>query len=253
MNKLPSIISTYENTLQLFVKSYLPLLPFTVLAAVAAYIYNHYQLQFMAATQSGEHVNGMLMFAVYAGYSIIYCLIFAIALSGVAQFRKGPSLNYQQAIEQGIARTPSLLIMMVLLLSPLMLIMFGMIVMAAASQAVTGIFYLVMMVLCIAFLIAVMYFYVASSLIVVREHSAIKGLAHSYKITKGHWWKTFLILLILGVIVGLSAYGLGKIIPGYANAIMTLFVFPISCCLMLVHMENLENAYQQAPAVINKS
>ena len=242
MNKLPSIISTYHDTFKLFAKVFIPVLPFTLLLVIAEHFYNDYQQQFLSGIQSGQEINYSLMFAVYVSYYIIYTLLFSIALYGIAQYKKTNSYDYPQALEKGAARTPALLLSVIILVGPLILLMLGLFL--AINPVMEGILALLLTVVCIGFLIIFIYCYVASALIVVRGHSAINGLSHSLKMTKGHWWKTFVLLVIMIILTVLIVLGLQQVTPEYADEIIMIFIFPLSCTLMLTHMENLEKAYE---------
>lgn len=247
MNKLPSIISTYSDTFKLFAKSFIPILPFTLLLVIAEHFYNDYQQQFIAAIQHGQQVDYKIMFAVYASYYIVYTLLFSIALYGLAQFKNENAFNYPQALEKGAARTPSALLAMVILAGPMILLIVGLFFSVGVTSGFgSG----VMLLAGIAFIILFIYFYVASALIIVRDHSAVKGLGRSFEITKGHWWKTFIILAILCILAGLITLGLQKFTPDYADEIVMIFIFPLSCTLMFTHMENLERAYQALPTAV---
>jgi len=59
--------------------------------------------------------------------------------------------------------------------------------------------------------------------ILVDGNSAIDSLKKSWNITKGNWWRIFVIVLVFGIPMGIPA-GLSGILPLSASAILTFLV-----------------------------
>jgi hypothetical protein len=240
MNKLPSIINTYQNTLKLYAKNFIPLLPITLLATLAIHFFH----DSVSGFKVGERIqtltghDHLIIIGSFITYTLIHTLLFSIALYGMNQ-NKLPkkSFHYMQALEKGAQKTPVVLLAMIILITPFILATVGIFFATTTIGALIGLLNLPLLIL---LLVVFVYVYVSTALIVTREQSAINGLKRSWNLTKGHWWKTFVLVLILVLITMALSLLLKKAVGNYSNEISTFIVFSLGVALMLTHLENLE-------------
>lgn len=254
MSKLPSIINTYQNALQLYVKFCIPTLPFALLLGFAQYFYAGKVTQIRDLTTANVAIPNHEWFisgAIGIGYFILYTLLFCIVTYGIYQGSKRQpldysigTLNYKEALENGASRTFPVLLASLILIAPFMVTIIGILLFEPQNKSLMALTGLLMLVVSIALFVIFIYFYVASALIIIKGYGPLEGLKQSFRITKGHWWKTFFLIVILAVIAGLLSFVLKKLIGNYASEIMTIIMFSFGSTLMLTHMGNLEQAYQ---------
>src|ERR1700757_586377 len=92
MNKyLLSILDTYYRAFNLYIDTYLEVLPFTLLMAMVQY----FSLSPHIATS---------YFVKFLIYFIVVCLFFSIAISGMYQMYHRQPFNYEQVVKKGSRR-----------------------------------------------------------------------------------------------------------------------------------------------------
>lgn len=258
MNKLPSIMNTYQNALSLYSKTFISVLPFALLLGLAEHFYSDaFQLS-LAPEHPPLLPHEWLMFGGYIFvYLVIYCLFFSIVIYGINQVKHQQPFSYEKAFRNGSARAIQLFLSILILLSPIAVFMIGSLLIGSALQGygfgkssslmqlLTTVYYLSFVAVSIATFFFVIYVYVSSTLIVNYGYNAWDGLKQSWKITKNHWFKTFVLIAILGLCLSLVSWALGKVVGNYSDEIVTILSFSFGVSLIVTHFENLNQAYQE--------
>jgi hypothetical protein len=86
------------------------------------------------------------------------------------------------------------------------------------------------------------YFYVTTLLIVVKKASALEGLKQSWKLIRGHWFKTFALLLIIIILSLVLNFALLKVVGSVSKELVNVLLYPFGGALMVIYLEHLEKA-----------
>lgn len=258
MNKLPSIIDTYQNTLSLYGKTFISVLPFALLMGLAEHFYSDAVRLFLAPEHPALSTHEWLTFSGYVFiYFVIYCLFFSIVIYGINQVKHQQPFEYDKALRNGSARAIQLFLSILILLSPFTVFIVGSLLVESAllgygieesgdvMTVLTGFYFLLLLVVSIATFVFAIYFYVSSTLIVNYGYNAWNGLKQSWKITKGHWFTTFILLTILALSLYAVSWVLGKVVGDYSDELITILSFSLGISLIVTHFENLNHAYQE--------
>lgn len=242
-----NIIPTFKSTLTLYAKNFIPLLPITLLVTIAEHFFNDIIKQEPEhALNDAEFLHNLsVLGGSFVAYILIYTLLFSIAIYGMHLSQSSQSFNYKQAIEKGAQRTLPLLLAMLCIVVPLVAILVPTIMIDPQSKA--GIFFFLFIPVYIFIFIAFVYLYASSALIVTREYGPINGLKQSWKLTKGYWWNTFVLIFILGIVTATLTWGIRIFAGNFTDEIITFITFPLAPAFMLVLLDNLEKAYQSKP------
>ncbi len=248
---LPSITNIYSRAFQLYGKSYIDVLPLVIVYVLFMYLIDRF-LPITPAQAQPFAWAFVLNIVLQMVNSLVF---FSCILYGVNQKYNNLPFNYADVIQKGGQRSlPVLLSAVILMIPPIIMSFILGFISGFASAASKGspeidllkiisvIFVIIAIVVVIAWVIMTLYFYVSSAQIVLRGANAVDGLRQSWKLVRGHWWKTFAILLIVMLAVGLLNFLLIMLIGPLAKQIASLIVYPLGAAVMLVYNESLEKA-----------
>ncbi len=247
---LPSITSTYSRAFKLYGKSFIDILPLVIVYVLLMYLIDRF-FPIVTTQPQAFSWNFILNIVLQMVNSLVF---FSCILYGVNQKHNSLPVNYVDVLKNGGQRSlPVLLSGLILMIPPIIIsFVFGFIS-GYASASSTGteidlmkvisfIFIIIAFIVLIAWAIMTLYFYVSSVQIVIRGANAIDGLKQSWKLVRGHWWKTFFILLIIMLAAGLLNFGLMMLVGPLGKEIVSLIIYPLGAALMLIYNEDLERA-----------
>ncbi len=240
MNQLP-MRTIYKSVVQLFVDSYADVFPFLFMLAIIQYSTDF----FFNPIGTHQFLNAIIQM-------IAEMLFSCFVLSALYQRRHQDKISYSEVFSQGLLKVIPMIGASIILLFPIivfMLVAFALLFMlnmplstmysALTIVAIIGLLY---------FFIVFTYCYVVGVLIVCEGEGPWNGIKKSWKMVRGHWLKTFLLLLSLSVIIGIVNWILIKTVGKlYAKEFITLLLFSLGPVLMVVLCEQLENISEKTP------
>lgn len=226
MNKYPSIIDTYYRAFNLYFNTYLEVLPFTLLMAMAQYF-----------SLSQPLTSYYLVFIIYF---LVTCLLFSITTCGIYQKYYQQPFNYKEIVLKGSRRVLQIIFASLILFLPIISII-GLI-----AFVINGPFFLIVGSIVFGFLaVNCIYFSVSPILIIAKELNAWEGLKQSWRLTRGYFWITFILFAIFILLYQLIFFGVFKLYANFTDEIMIIVGFPFLTSMMIIHCDNLENIYQK--------
>ncbi|MBS0287066.1 MAG: hypothetical protein JSR17_07210 [Proteobacteria bacterium] len=244
-----SVVNIYANAFKLLTKSFLSVLPFSLLYIMIEYLINKY-IPF-TLTETGEPLSS---FANPLLSLLIMLLCFNCILYGIYQKHHQLKFNYVHVILNGLYRFFPALTALFLILLPI-------IVISIALNYISGIFetlsitdssklhFMAIVMIGILFLFFIgmitwlimsLYFYTTPVIVVIKKETAINGLKHSWQLLHGHWFRTFLIVFMLIVASTLLQMGLFLLIGNLSAQLIELIMLPLVACVMILYHEQLE-------------
>jgi hypothetical protein len=245
---LPSIISTYQRVGKLYAKGYVDVLPFTLLFVILEYVIDK-GLPLPIPQQSfNAHflANTLLQF-------FVSLLFFNFILYGMFQKHHNLKFDYVDVLQRGVMRLLPVILALLMMISPIIIIGFmaGFIdafiadisSLAGLGKILMACFYIICLFISLATAVFCIYFYVSTLLIVVKKTSALEGLKQSWKLIRGHWFKTFGLLLIIIILSLLLNFILHKVVGSVSKELVNVLLYPLGGALMVIYYEHLETAF----------
>ncbi len=259
MGNLPSITTTYMRAFALYFKSYLPVLPFTLMAVILAFFIN----EILPIPIGTAHLNGT-QYANLALQLIVSLLFFSLILYGCYLKQNNLKFDYLDIFITVIKHLASVVLSFILIILPMLICFFisseligptphpGDPVSSAAAIYLIA-FSILILIVAIATIIFACYFYVSTFEIVVKGKGPIGGLVRSWQLIRGHWFKTFFILVLFIVPIMVLSFILVSLIGNIAGPLINLVFYPFGTSLMVIFHEQLEKNSQAVVKIPEKN
>ncbi|MFI4937983.1 MAG: hypothetical protein ACHQJ6_05675 [Candidatus Berkiellales bacterium] len=237
--------------------TYLEVLPFTLLMAVAQYFFGNVITNLSTGGHHSPLFHTGLFVGVYIIHFMIFCLLFSVALYFMYQRYHQQAVDYGQALMKGGLQVPQVILASLMVYIPIIIAFLIFVLPYLFSPTLTSGFYVNVSFFAVVVLVVVpilLYFYVSPVLIVAKAKNALEGIKQSWELTRGYWLKTFYLLAIFGTFTALISWVLSKLYAGFTPEIMTIISFPLNISLMIIHCDNLENiSREKSPALRSRT
>jgi hypothetical protein len=180
-----------------------------VLAALAA-------LAYLVATQLGDSAStGVVTAGLVGGFTLVYAVtaITAVALTGILAYPVGEGvLGRKPSASETWRRTrrmvPRLAGLCLILMVPTVVVIGGLIALAAwafssGSDGLGAVFVLAVVGVVGALVVLAIRFAMATPALVLEDLGVVASLRRSWALTRGRFWRTFGVLLVAGILVGI--------------------------------------------------
>ncbi len=252
MKKLPSISSTYASTFKLFASSFLSILPlalaYVALDLLLMSLFD-YSKNFLEPEQS--HYLDLIAYPVLI--ILLSILLFSCILYGTYQKHRQVKFSYNKVCLSGLKYflpiTGALLILTLPFVAMSIILNYISDLFATLSPSdpneinllliimsiILALFFIAM----ITWLIMCFYFYVTPVLIAIKNEGVISSLKLSWKLVRGHWFKTFFLLFLLVALITILQIVLFMFVGHLSGLMISLVILPLHAALMIIHYENL--------------
>lgn len=243
MEKLPSLLTTYERVFNLYFRTFIEVLPILLIMAAIQYGANYY------IETLGEE-NPMVL-AVELAMLLVSMLFYACLIAYIYGKHHGQAIGLFQALGQGSSRFLPYLLSLIILMLPFVLIalllavpsIVGPMLEPNTGKWIAVILYFITAVLAIVYVLYLLYFFVVGVHIVSERQGAIAGIKSSLRITKGHWLSTFLLVLVYFLFAFIIAFLMAFVINALImQAIVTVLFSSFLVSLIVIHHDHLTKA-----------
>jgi hypothetical protein len=257
-----SFVAILKQSIYLFRSGFIKALPWTVLIAVLQTFVNRASMEKILLMEQTGHKVGMTSTSII----ILICnfLIFLILACLVKQFLaiiQEKDNHFTAILTQGLKRGIIALISYIVFLV-VMGIVIGLLI--AIVHFFLPLLFIVGIVVGL-FLIWLSVRLFAWFPLIINGNSPIAAFKHSFAITKSQWWRTFGILLVVGIIVtiistiiasltGMPSITAPEIVQTnwvlivFSSAITAIFLLPWGLSVVLLQMDNLQLAAHKEAA-----
>jgi hypothetical protein len=172
-------------------------------------------LAYLAATQLGDSAStGVVTAGLVGGFTLVYAVtaITAVALTGILAYPVGEAvLGRKPSATETWRRTrrmvPRLAGLCLILMVPTALVIGGLIALAvwafsSGSSGLGAVLVFVVVGAVVALVVVAIRFSMATPALVLEDLGVVRSLRRSWVLTRGRFWRTFGVLLVAGLLVG---------------------------------------------------
>ncbi|MBS0289219.1 MAG: hypothetical protein JSS07_04170 [Proteobacteria bacterium] len=237
MSPILAIWAILKRSFKLFIRTYRDVLPFVLLYVICIYLINR-----TLAPKTFLNI-GLDLFSTLFFFS---CILYAIDLR-----HHHLNFSYLNICKRAIKRFFPTLVAIALMLLPAIFI--GLISKfainwalssAADSNMIKTFLILLLFIGMITWMVIILYFNLSMYIIVVKEANPIQGLKKSYMLIRGHWFRTFMLILSL-ILMSFFLQSLCLMISNHIIELVRLIITPFSAALMITYYDHLKGSGSQ--------
>lgn len=253
--KLPTLANTYVKSCQLYIRTFIDVLPFILLLMLSRFL--------LDKVWPNEAVINLRFFLRIIMDSGITALFFSFILYRMYQKNYKNSVSLKDVLFHGTKRCPHVLLAYMFISLPILfsLLLIKIDTMLWQPYVITPDFVEKQRWFALAILgtgmlttaILAIFSFVASIFIITKNENAASGLRKSFKMVQSYWIDTFLIIALFAIISISLAMALEEYRVPMAIEILCLLFSSFYPALMIVHYENMAKRIQLSlPVAINE-
>lgn len=227
-----SLFKTYGSSLRLYAHTFIGVLPFLLLLALARFVADSY-------LPADPNLNPRLFYRILAD-SLVSSLMFTLMLQAIYHYYVIKKWNYRLVFKEGIKRFVNVFLANAIISLPLLLTLLAIWKLNLQWKVSLGLLSTILLFSIVIFTFS----FIASVFIVINKENVISALKHSASWIKTYWGDTLLVVLLLGIISGFLSLLLQSMNMHFSAEIQCVLFGSFYPCVVMMHYEALKKAKQ---------